>query len=239
MERTFVTQGMRLTAYLVLAAVLLALGPVATATEVVPHLVPQSEELTYDWRLGGFLGTLAGIFLPSRGEGVMSVKPAGDDMLATELMITSPDGAEGEYWRYGSKITRGEGYAREAWNSYQWRDKKDDERAVISEPRARDIVAGIYQIRRELPQTSQQMRIWSDGKIYPVVVIPRGEETRKIDGRKVATRHYTVRGYRAPDQRYWKGSLEIWLAKDAAATPVEMHIERSLANLKLELRDLP
>jgi len=224
------------------AAVLLTLlvaPPAAHATEYQGHSVPQDEELVYDWHLGGFVGVMAGLFLPNHGQGVLSVSPDGGDMLSTELLITSPEGQEGEHWRYGSLITREEGYAREAWNSYQWRDKSDDERATIDEPEVRDIVSGIYQIRRELPRTSHHMRIWSDGKIYPVVVIPKGEDMRKINGRKIPTRHYKVRGFRSEDARYWKGSLEIWLARDAAATPVEMHIERSLANLRLELQEFP
>jgi hypothetical protein len=218
-----------------LAVLLLTLPLAAGAAEGGP---PRTEELRYDWRLGGFLGTVAGFFLPDSGEGVMSIEPVDDGMLATELMITSPDGAAGEHWRYGSKISGDSGYATEAWNSYQWRDKKEQERVRIEEEGAFDIVSGIYRIRRELPQAAKPMRIWSDGKVYPVVVIPRGEEKRKVGGRKIATRHYTVRGYRAGEGRYWKGSLDLWLAKDAAATPVEMHISRSMANLKLELRDL-
>ena len=106
---------------------------------------------------------------------------------------------------------------------------------AIDHPRVRDVVSGIYQIRRELPARPRTMQIWSDGKIYPVVVIPRGDERRRVDGRKIDTLHYSVRGYESRSGRRWKGSLELWLARDAAATPVEMHIERSLANLRLEL----
>ena len=220
-----------------LAALLLGLS-LTLAAGAAENGVPRQEELHYDWHLGGFLGTVAGIFLPSSGQGVMSIEPAGGGMLTTELLITSPGSQPGEHWRYGSKITGDSGYATEAWNSYQWRDKKEQERVQIEEDGALDIVAGIYRIRRDLPTTAKQMRIWSDGKIYPVVVIPKGEERRRIGGEKVPTLRYTVRGYRAGEGRYWKGSLDLWLAKDAAATPVEMHISRSMANLKLELKDL-
>ena len=233
-------------AALLVVALLAVCGPATAKTLPRPagtaeplHKVPRSEELHYDWHLGGFLGTVAGIFLPSSGEGVLSVQPSGDDTLSTELLITSPESAAGEHWRYGSKIAGDSGYALEAWNSYKWRDKSDEERVVIDHPSARDVVSGIYQIRRELPTVPKTMQIWSDGKIYPVVVIPRGEESRKIDGRKIDTLHYEVRGYRAGDGRHWKGSLELWLAEDAAATPVEMHISRSLANLRLELQHPP
>jgi hypothetical protein len=225
-----------LAAVLVLFA--LPQAALAAAFEPVPaHQVPRSEVLHYEWHLGGLLGTLAGLFLPSSGDGVMSVEPAGDGMLSTELLITSPDSEAGEHWRYGSKIASDSGYALEAWNDYQWRDKNNEEREVIEQPRVRDVVSGIYQIRRELPERPRTMQIWSDGKIYPVVVIPRGEERRRVDGRKIDTLHYSVRGYESSSGRRWKGSLELWLARDAAATPVEMHIERSLANLRLELHE--
>ena len=60
-----------------------------------------------------------------------------------------------------------------------------------------------------------------------------------IGGREVATRHFTVTGYDVPGKRRWKGTLELWLAEDAAATPVEIHISRSLADLRLELQNPP
>lgn len=220
-----------------LAVSLSLLTPAAAGT--AENGVPRDEELHYDWRLGGFLGTVAGLFLPSSGEGVMSVEPVGDGMLATELMITSPESEAGEHWRYGSKISRDSGYALEAWNSYRWRDKNEQERVRIDDPEALDIVSGIYRIRRELPPAARTMRIWSDGKIYPVVVVPHGVERRKIGGERISTLHYSVRGYRAAGSRHWKGRLDLWLARDAAATPLEMHISRSGANLKLELQDRP
>lgn len=201
--------------------------------------VPRDERLVYDWHLGGFVGTVAGLFLPSRGQGVMSVEPGSDDTLRTELMITSPHSAEGEFWRYGSRIRAGTGHALEAWNSYRWRDEAKEERSEVEAQGVRDIVSGIYHIRRELPRSPQKMSIWSDGKIYLVLVIPRGVEQRKVNGRKISTLHYTVKGDQAAGGRKWKGSLEIWLARDPAATPVEMHIRRSLANLNLEIQELP
>jgi hypothetical protein len=197
------------------------------------------------------VGFFAGLILPNRGEAVMSVHPsagggegsnAGDgaaSQLVTELLITSSQAGPDEHWRYGSRIDAGSGHAREAWTSYKWRDKEKAEREPIARPAVLDIVSAIYAIRRDLPQRPTSLTVWSDGKIYPVEVIPRGFESPKVGGERVTTLHYTVRGDKNAEGRYWKGKLELWLARDAAVTPLRIHIERSLANLRLEIDELP
>jgi hypothetical protein len=204
----------------------------AWAAEATP------EELHYRWNLGRLLGRLAGIFLPSEGDGVMTLVPNNGDVV-TELLITSEHSRDGEFWRYGSRIDPASGYAERAWSSYKWRGEAKSKQEDLGDAAVMDIVSGIYAIRRDPPKASRHMEIWSDGKIYPVVVIPKGEVTRTIDGKSVLTRHYSVRGYKTPNSRFWKGSLELWLAKDAAATPVEIHITRDLAALQLRLQSLP
>ena len=220
------------------AAVLLAVLAVAV-TFPVSATEPVSEEFRYRWRLGSLLGVVAGLFLPSHGEGVLRVSPADGGNLTSELLITSEESRRGEYWRYGSEMDPDTGLAVKAWSSYRWRGEEKEKRADIEDDGVVDVVSGIWAIRQDPPEHSRPMEIWSDGKIYPVVVVPRGRETRTIDGRKIPTRHFTVKGYDVPGKRRWKGSLELWLAEDAAATPVEIRIERNLADLRLELQDLP
>jgi hypothetical protein len=223
----------RLTSTLLLATLTVLAATPARATE------PVSEEFRYRWRLGSLLGVVAGLFLPSHGEGVLRVTPADGGNLTSELLITSEDSRRGEYWRYGSEMDPDTGRAVRAWSSYRWRGEEKEKRAEIEEDGVVDMVSGIWAIRRDPPERPRPMEIWSDGKIYPVVVVPRGRETRTIDGRKIPTRHFTVKGYDVPGKRRWKGSLELWLAEDAAATPVEIRIERTLADLRLELQDPP
>jgi len=201
--------------------------------------VPDVESLHYRWRLGGLVGSLAAIFLPDEGRGLMTIQPSADGELTTELLITSQDSKKGEFWRYGSEIDAGTGYALDAWSSYKWRNKERDRRDRVTEPRVYDMVAAIYAIRRRLPQSTEKLRVWSDGKIYPVEVLLRGVEKRQVGGVEVDTVHYTVQGDKAAEGRYWKGTIELWLARDGAATPVELHIERSLAALRLHLTDPP
>ena len=49
------------------------------------------------------------------------------------------------------------------------------------------------------------MEIWSDGKIYPVVVIPRGIESRQLPDGKVKARHYSIRGVNIPGRAPLEG----------------------------------
>lgn len=217
-----------------------ALLSLALVFSALPALAAEAapEELHYRWNLGRLLGRMAGIFLPSEGDGVMTLKPNNGDVV-TELLITSEHSREGEFWRYGSRIDPKSGFAERAWSSYKWRGEAKSKQEDLGDSEVMDIVSGIYAIRRDPPTASRHMEIWSDGKIYPVVVIPKGDVTRTIGGKSVPTRHYTVRGYKTPGARFWKGSLELWLAKDAAATPVEIHITRDLAALQLRLQSLP
>lgn len=214
--------------------VLLALvAGTADATE------PVSEEYRYRWHLGSLLGRVAGLFFPSHGDGLLSVTPGDDGRMTSELLITSEESAAGEYWRYGSEMDPETGLALRAWSSYRWRGEEKKKEQEIDTDGVRDVVSGIWSIRQSPPEQPRPMEIWSDGKIYPVMVIPRGPESRTVDGSKVATHHFTVRGYDLPGKRRWKGTLELWLADDGEATPVEIHISRSLADLRLVLQDLP
>ena len=99
-----------------------------------------------------------------------------------------------------------------------------------------DIASGIYAIRNDPPVKPRRMEIWSDGKVYQVIVMPLGEETRKVGNAKVATRHFSIRGIESPGNRKWKGKLDLWLAKDGASTPVGILISRNLADVRLDLR---
>jgi hypothetical protein len=55
------------------------------------------------------------------------------------------------------------------------------------------------------------------------------------NGRKVPTRHFQIRGLEIEGERHWKGHMDLWLAKDEAATPVEIHFDRTLVGVRLKL----
>jgi hypothetical protein len=197
------------------------------------------EEFQYRWQLRNFLGTMAGLFLPNRGEGSLTFKTVGNGHLRSELTITSDTAKQGEYFRYGSEIDTRTLQPIRAWSAYSWRGETKSKTEPIEQNGVLDVASGIYAIRQNPPDKSRRMEIWSDGKIYPVVVIPLGNENRKArDGKVVTVRHYSIRGVESPGRRRWKGKLDLWLSRDEAATPVEIVISRNLADVHMELKSL-
>jgi hypothetical protein len=198
-----------------------------------------SEEFQYRWQLRNLIGSIAGLFLPKQGEGSLTFKTDPSGRLRSELTITSGASHEGEYFRYGSEIDTRTLQPIRAWSSYSWRGETKSKSSPIEQDGVLDVASGIYSIRQNPPQKPRRMEIWSDGKIYPVVVMPLGVENRRIQGSKiVAARRYSIRGIDMPGRRKWKGKLDLWLTQDAAATPVEIVISRNLADVRMELKSL-
>ena len=199
----------------------------------------QEEEFQYRWQLRNFMGNLAGLFLPNQGEGSLTFKTDTNGRLLSELSITSSAKHQGEYFRYGSEIDTRTLQPIRAWSAYSWRGETKSKSAPIREEGVLDVASGIYAIRQDPPEKPRRMEIWSDGKIYPVVVAPLATATRKMrDGRQVDVRRYSIRGVDIPGRRRWKGKLDLWLTRDEAATPVEIIISRNLADVHMELKGL-
>jgi Protein of unknown function (DUF3108) len=197
----------------------------------------QSEEFQYRWQLRNIVGSIAGLFLPRQGEGSLTFRTNPSGRLVSELTITSGAAHEGEYFRYGSEIDTRTLQPIRAWSAYSWRGETRSKSSPVEQDGVLDVASGIYAIRQNPPVKPRRMEIWSDGKIYPVVVIPLGAEQRKTQGGKtIAARHYSIRGVEMPGRRKWKGKLDLWLAQDPAATPVEIVISRNLADVRLELK---
>ncbi len=199
---------------------------------VAAHEASQ-EVLRYRWHLKGVRGALAGLFLPNHGEGSLVTSQAGG-RLTSELLITAQARSE-DFWRYGAELDPEAGRTLRAWSSYLFRGERKSKETELRQDGVVDVASGIYLLRQHPPTARRRMRIWSDGKVYPVVVVPGARSTRRLDGRRVPVRHYAVVGVDSPGERPWRGRMELWLAEDEAATPVEILIERSWAGVKLEL----
>lgn len=197
-----------------------------------------NEEFRYRWQLRNFMGALAGLFLPRQGEGSLTFKRTNGH-LKSELTITSPQSKQEGYFRYGSEVDVRTLQPIRAWSSYSWRGESKSKNEPVDKEGVLDVAAGIYAIRNDPPSKARRMEIWSDGKIYPVVVIPKGTEIRQLPHGKVAARHYSIRGVDIRGQRRWKGKLDLWLATDEAATPVEIVISRNMADVHMELLSQP
>jgi hypothetical protein len=70
-------------------------------------------------------------------------------------------------------------------------------------------------------------------------VRPLAVGTVEVARQKVRARHYAVRPLVEPGRKVWKGELDLWLAEDAAATPVRILVSRSPARVLLELARYP
>lgn len=220
----------RLAACLTLCLLGLTAVPAATAE-------PGGEErYVYQWELKKLAALVGGILIPGQGEGLLTYEPQANGRLQSELLITSEQSKQGEFWRYGALIDRKAGRTLRAWSSYLWRGEQKSENERIDQAGVIDVASGIYQIRQDPPDKPRRMKIWSDGKIYPVLVVPKGEAVRTLpNGRKVPTRHFQIRGLEIEGERFWKGHMDLWLAKDEISTPVEIHFDRSLVGVRLKL----
>lgn len=213
---------------------LLALAPLVAASTppAGPPVMTAAEVIQYGWRLEGFLGSLAGLFFPSRGIGTLTTRTTASGEIETILHITT-QAKSGEHWTYGSLLAA-DGTPQRAWSSYTFRGESKQKENTVSTPGVRDIASAIYHLRREPPTTRTTMTIWSEGKLYPVEVLPRPGVEVDLPAGRVRTRQLTVRGIEQPGQRLWKGRLELWFAEDAAATPVVISVERKSARVRLE-----
>ncbi|MFN7942072.1 MAG: DUF3108 domain-containing protein [Thermoanaerobaculia bacterium] len=211
----------------------------ALALAAGSRAVAADEHLAYRWRLQGFVGLLASLFMPTGGEGSLSLVRLPSGNLESELLITSPQSDDGEYFRYGAELDALGDATLRAWSSYRWRGESKSRESKLETGDVMSIASAIYRLRQAPPDKPSPLEIWSDGKTYPVLVVPIGREELKIAGRKVTARHLAIRGVERPGRRFWKGSLELWLGEDPAATPVQIQVERSAARVRLELVTLP
>jgi hypothetical protein len=212
-------------------------APAALVTSLALAAAPAAattERLEYRWRLDGFVGALAALFFPSRGEGSLTRETLPNGHWRSELLITSTSNGH-DFFRYGAELEPGSLSTRRAWSSSLWRGESKSKESPVEVAGVIDIVSGIQVLRRDPPTVPREMEIWSDGRLYPVVVEPHGRAHREIDGRDLSVRHFVVRGVERPGRRVWKGGLELWLADDPAATPVEILVTRSAARVRLEI----
>lgn len=196
------------------------------------------ETLRYKWRLNGFVGALASLFVPGGGEGVLSFVPLAEQgIVRGELLVTSKESDKGDYFRYGSEWTAPDGPTLRAWSDLVWRGETKSKRSEVEQPGVIDVVSAIHVLRRAPPTAPRRMEIWSDGRLYPVLVLPRGVEKRRLEGREVQARHLEVLGLKVADRKPWKGDLHLWIADDELATPVEIQVERKGVRVRLEFVD--
>jgi hypothetical protein len=217
-----------------------SLLPVVLVALLVPTAALRAEEtLQYRWKVEGFFGALAGLFFPSHGDASLIQSTLASGNLQSSLLITSDEVKDASYFSYAAEIEPATGRTVTARSSQLWQGKKKDKSSPLLEAGTVDVASAIHLLRQTLPTTSQEMEIWSDGKLYPVLVQPVGPETLKVGAQPVETLHYKIRSLVRPERRVWKGELDLWFARDPQSTPVQMLVARSPARLRLTLVQKP
>ena len=219
---------------LAVAFTFLQLGSAAPGQATEPAEGQVEEILAYRWRLQGASGALAGLFFPRRGEGTLRRASLPNGHLRSDLLITSPDSDKGEFWNYGAEYDALTSSTVRAWSSYLFRGKRRAKNQEVSEQGITDITAGIHRLRVERPTKVERQRIWSDGRIYAVKVTPLGAENVELEnGTRPLGDHYAIEGVSGAGERLWKGRIEVWLARDASGSPLQILIERGWASVLL------
>lgn len=250
----------------ILAAVLVAALSVSAHAANLDCAGPESvEELHYSWRLRGGVRFLAGFFLPTSGVGNLRTTSAADKSIHSELLITAPTGKSGGFYAYESQMDAAGQKTLMTYHGYAWGEKSRHERTVFdyvkglarinkqtpdeSEYRVkklpakdedfRDILTAIYFLRQNAATLRAPLTtsIYSDGKEYPVIFKPTGEQKAFVIEKKtwVATAFQIVD---APGGKKWPGGVKVWLSNDEKRIPFRIEITQSVASLQLDLQSV-
>ena len=193
------------------------------------------ERLVYRWKVEGVKGLILRLVAPGHGEGSLTTVLNPQGHLETELHMSAEKRRKGDFWRYGSSVDPLAKRSLRAWTAQKIGDKEKSREADLEDDDLIDLASGILLVRRDPPTLRRRMRIWSNGRLYPVVIEPRGEAQGEFRGRRSTIRIYSIRGYRVPGEREWKGGLELHLADDPSATPVEILVLNKGVRARLRL----
>jgi hypothetical protein len=192
------------------------------------------EVIRMKWKLGGFLGTLIGLFIPSTGDALISFAPRADDRTEIGFLVTSAK-RDGEYFLYGAEIDERSRSTEAIWSSQMFRGELEQKEQEVDAPNIIDYASGIYRLRWYPPTTRTRMTIWSGGRTYPVEIVPLEEDVRKIAGKKVRTRGYWVRGVKVDGERKFDDDIWVYFSLDERATPVEFVGKRGLVKARIRM----
>lgn len=212
----------RPTQWAAILIVLLATTQIAGAAEET------RQALHYEWTLSGVFGFLARAFLPGRGEGVLNNRLDDQGHLTTELIVTSR-GAENDYWRYGSESDTKADRLLRAWTSYSFRGKQKSKEKRPAERGVVEASSLIYRISEDPPSAEMVLRVWWDGDILPVRIVPLGVDVLATADGPLDARLFLVRG-EPHDGKKLHGQMRLWLSL-ADNEPLDFTVSRSLARV--------
>jgi hypothetical protein len=213
------------------------LGLAACRCVAASAALPAEEALDYRWSLGGLFGTLARMVLPGRGEGRLTTCLVEDGRLRIELVVTSAEGPAGDYWRYAAVIEPESGRTLRAESAYRYGEKSRERAADLDQEQVIDVASGIHLVRRRRPASPLNLSIWSDGKVYPVVIEPRGWKSVSLPNGRRRAELFAIRPRSVPGQRSWNGRIDLYLEEGERARPVSIVVDRRWAKVELVLVD--
>ena len=187
-----------------------------------------------EWKLGGFLGTLAGLFVPSSGDALLTLVPADGKRQEVQVLITAPK-RDGEYFIYGAAIDQETESTKEVWSSYHFRDSGREREQQIEQDDVIDFASAIYHLRKNPPTEPTRFTIWNQGKTYPVQVRPLKPERRKVSGTKTDAQGYEISGVKVDGEAAFKERFTLYFARNGSLTPLEITGKRGWVKLRIQL----
>jgi hypothetical protein len=194
------------------------------------------EVLRMHWKLTGFLGALAGLFVPNDGDALLTFMPQPERRMQIQMLITAPK-REGEYFLYGAMVDEHSGSTESIWSSYKFKDKRKDREQDIRAEDIIDFASAIYRLRWSPPREPTRMTIWNSGKTYAAEIQPLEPEKRKIAGVKMDVQGYAVRGAKVDGKESFKDRMTLYFARNSRSTPVEIGGKRGWVKLRIQLLD--
>jgi hypothetical protein len=250
-----------------IAALVLMVASATTAYAGDTSCNTNVEELRYSWRLRGGVRFLAGLVFPTSGVGNLKTTfpSEGRPTIASELLITAPNGRQGGFYEYETQMSETGDKTLMTYHGYAWGKKSHNERIVFdyakglarireespeeienrvkllpkNEDEFRDVLTAIYFLRQNAGSMAGPLTtsIYSDGKEYPVVFRPmRQRQTLTVEGKKVTATGFEI--VDAPGGRKWPGGVKVWLSEDARRLPYRIEIQQSVASLQLDLQSV-
>jgi len=190
------------------------------------------EVLEFEWHLRGFLGAIAGLFVPRRGDAVLTFVPDSDDEMEVQMLVTSPY-KEGAYFLYGAAMGEQDGHASTIWSSYEYNDRHRNREQDIDEPDVIDFASVMYLVRRYPPDAPKRMTIWNQGRTYAAEVQPLGVQQRMVNGQRRALMGFAVVGARTPDEPFFKDRFSMYF--DDNGTLTQIVTRRGLMWVRMDL----
>jgi hypothetical protein len=192
------------------------------------------EALRMRWKLSGFLGAIASLFIPSTGEALFTFVPAEERRYDLNFLVTSRK-REGEHFLYGAQVDERSGTAAAVWSSQMFRGELKQREQEVDDPNLIDYASAVYRLRWMPPESTTRMTIWDSGRTYNIEVEPLKQNRRRIAGEKIEVRGYVVRGVKIEGEPTMRDKIWIYFARDESATPVEIVAKRGLLKARIQL----